>query len=491
MNAYAAISKVKVMIARHITAFAFIAVMSSAAFPAYAASLSLGGGTLTYSESTSKQTCSTPGGSETIYTYTVSTFTSASGAVTTFNTSGGYYLLAQGCFGVTSEAYPTYVTLTGSNFTIKFYPGSNGTPTATYSSSLTTPTISVSSSGTPSNYGSAVTFTATISPSADTNTVAFYNGGTLLGTVTPSQGTAKLTTSSLAGGSDSITAGIAAGGSYAGATSSAITQVVNLATTSISVSSSGSPSSYGSPVTFNATVTSGDTNTVIFYNGSTWLGTATPNSGTATLMTSSLPAGSNSITATITAGGNYYSSTSSAFIQAVTSAPPTVDGLSPSSGAPGATITISGDDFAPFQGTSTVTFNGKSATISSWSNASIVAAVPTGATTGNLIVTVSGAGSNGVEFTVLTAVPAIASLSPSSGPAGTPINISGSNFGSTEGQGTVTFNGATAGVLNWSDSSITVVVPSGVTTGPVVVTLPNGQTSNNNTIFTAKTSSCN
>lgn len=84
----------------------------------------------------------------------------------------------------------------------------------------------------------------------------------------------------------------------------------------------------------------------------------------------------------------------------------------------------------------------------------------------------------------------VASLSPSSGNVGLAVNISGSGFGAAEGQSTVTFNGYVAGVLNWSDISITAVIPSNATTGPVVVTLADGQTSNNNIIFTVNTMSC-
>jgi RHS repeat-associated protein len=97
------------------------------------------------------------------------------------------------------------------------------------SGSATTPSIAVATSGTPSVYGTTVTFTATVT-SGDTNQVTFYSGGTSLGTATPnSSGAATLTTSSLAVGSDAITASIAAGGNYGAATSSGITQMVDSA----------------------------------------------------------------------------------------------------------------------------------------------------------------------------------------------------------------------------------------------------------------------
>jgi hypothetical protein len=49
---------------------------------------------------------------------------------------------------------------------------------------------------------------------------------------------------------------------------------------------------------------------------------------------------------------------------------------------------------------STVTFNGTTATATSWSDTSIQVTVPNGATTGNILATVSNAASNGVSFRV-------------------------------------------------------------------------------------------
>ncbi len=70
--------------------------------------------------------------------------------------------------------------------------------------------------------------------------------------------------------------------------------------------------------------------------------------------------------------------------------------------------------------------------------------VPSGATTGNVVVTVGGVASNGVSFTVTAAAPSISSLSPTSGAVGTAVTITGTNFGATQGTSTVTFNGTAA-----------------------------------------------
>src|SRR5713101_5801564 len=82
------------------------------------------------------------------------------------------------------------------------------------------------------------------------------------------------------------------------------------------------------------------------------------------------------------------------------SSSPTINSLSPTSGAVGTSVTITGTNFGSTQGSSTATFNGTTATPTSWSATSIVAPVPAGATTGNVVVTVGGVASNGVNFTV-------------------------------------------------------------------------------------------
>lgn len=158
---------------------------------------------------------------------------------------------------------------------------------------------------------------------------------------------------------------------------------------------------------------------------------------------------------------------------------PVVSDISPASGSVGTSVTISGSNFGVTQGTSTVTFNGTLATPTNWSDTVIVVPVPTGATTGPVIVTINNISSNGITFTVS---PKIASLSPASGPVGTLITISGYNFGATQENSTVTFNGISATPTTWNDTTIIVPVPNGTSTGPVVVTVDG--ISSNGVIFT-------
>jgi hypothetical protein len=167
----------------------------------------------------------------------------------------------------------------------------------------------------------------------------------------------------------------------------------------------------------------------------------------------------------------------------VTTVGPTISSLSLTQGPVGASFTINGANFGSPQGSSTVTFNGTLATPSSWTSSSINVAVPAGATTGNVVVTVNGVASNGVNFTV-TPPPAISSISPTSGPIGTNVIITGTNFGPTVGtiQSFVTFNGSQTRASNWTDTSITAPVPAGATTGNVLVNV--GGVPSNGVLFT-------
>lgn len=172
-----------------------------------------------------------------------------------------------------------------------------------------------------------------------------------------------------------------------------------------------------------------------------------------------------------------------------TATPPNISTLSPTSGAVGTLVTITGTYFGSTQSTSIVTFDGTSAgTAVSWSATSIIVMVPPGATTGGVVINVAGAPSNAPDFTLIYS-PGISSLSQNSGPVGTSITITGINFGATQGTSTVTFNGTSAGTASsWSATSITVTVPNGATSGFVVVTV-SGTPSNGKT-FTVTGTCC-
>jgi len=84
---------------------------------------------------------------------------------------------------------------------------------------------------------------------------------------------------------------------------------------------------------------------------------------------------------------------------------PIISSINPVLGPVGTSVTITGSNFGASQaaGSSTITVNGTNVTsIASWSDTSITFTVPVGATTGNVVITVSSLVSLGTNFTVTT-----------------------------------------------------------------------------------------
>jgi hypothetical protein len=195
----------------------------------------------------------------------------------------------------------------------------------TINSSISPTATTLTSSVNPSTYNQQVIFTASVSSANGTPTgaVTFTDGATQLGTVTLTGGIAALATSSLAVGSHTITASYS-GNSNFSSSSATVTQLVNRATSSVALTSSGSPTVYGQTVTFAAAITPQNggvcTGSVSFSDGGTMLGTVNVAGNAASLSTASLSAGTQSITANYSGDSNCSGSTSPPFSQVVTQA---------------------------------------------------------------------------------------------------------------------------------------------------------------------------
>jgi hypothetical protein len=81
-----------------------------------------------------------------------------------------------------------------------------------------------------------------------------------------------------------------------------------------------------------------------------------------------------------------------------------------------------------------------------------------------------------------TPAPVITNISPTSGPAGTTVVISGTNL---NGATAVSFAGTAGTILSSSTSSVSATVPAGAASGPITVTTPGGQASSSTFTRTA------
>ena len=218
---------------------------------------------------------------------------------------------------------------------------------------ITPTTTTISTSGTPSVLGQQVSFTATVTPTQSssltlTGNVTFNDGSTLLGTVALSSGTAIFNTAGLAVGTHAVTASYGGDNNFGPSTSSALSQTVNQATTTTTLSASANPANLGQMVTFTATVTvvapgaGTPTGTVTFRDGETALGTVIVNpAGNATFSTLSLAVGSHSITAAYGGDANFAGSSSSSVSQVISQpATSTTLAVSPNPANLGQTVTF-------------------------------------------------------------------------------------------------------------------------------------------------------
>src|SRR6185312_2380575 len=159
--------------------------------------------------------------------------------------------------------------------------------------------------------------------------------------------------------------------------------------------------------------------------------------------------------------------------------PPYMSSYSPHGGVSGTQVTINGSGFQPNQRNSTVTFNGVPGTVTSWTDTQIIVNAAANATTGPIQVnvnTTSSSSGNVYEFPH----PAITAVNPPEAPPGGTVTITGSGFGASpwytpDGVSVVyiaspALNGTAIGYSSWSDTSITLQMPSTITSGNITVT---------------------
>jgi len=205
---------------------------------------------------------------------------------------------ALGTLKVNSDAgnAPTLINLSGDVLSVN--------PTSVGLTSTGTPTTVGASVVYVNMIGSPVTFTATITAGGAvvTGTVTFFDGTTAICSAVTVNGSnaASCTTSGLALGSHSITASYTGDPSNAAGVSPALTEIVKQAS-SIVLVANPSPAVVTANVTLTATITANSgtpTGAITFLDSGTAIGSANINaSGIATFSTTTLSAGTHSLTA--------------------------------------------------------------------------------------------------------------------------------------------------------------------------------------------------
>jgi hypothetical protein len=281
----------------------------------------------------------------------VSNGSAPTGTVTVKNgsTTIGSGALVGGKFSVSTTTLPV-----GADSLSAIYSGDSNYQTHTVGLTQTvqaagTNTTLVSSAN-PSTPNQSITFSATVTSNTTgqpTGTVTFKDGTTTLGSSSVNgSGVATFSTSTLILGTHGITAVYSGSATFNGSTSSVLSQVVQKANTTTTLSSNPTSANLNQSVTFTATVAPGTagvpTGMVTFLDGTTSLGSSALNgSGVANFSTGALTAGTHSITAAY-GGDNNFNASSSTVASVAVAAPGfsiSAAALSPSAVAPGASAT--------------------------------------------------------------------------------------------------------------------------------------------------------
>jgi hypothetical protein len=203
----------------------------------------------------------------------------------------------------------------------------------------------------------------------------------------------------------------------------------------------------------------------------------------ATQLKATVPAGATTgpITVTTPAG----TATSAAAFAVTQVAGPTLTAFTPTQGPVGTVVTLVGTGFTAG---ATVAFHGTPAPAVTFVSATqLQATVPAGATSGSIsVTTAAGTATSPAAFTVTQVVgaPTLTSFSPTQGPVGTAVTLTGTGF--TPGA-TVAFHGTAATAVTYgSATQLTATVPAGATTGTLSVTTAAG-TGASSSAFTVQT----
>jgi len=318
--------------------------------------------------------------------------------------------------------------------------------------------VRVSASG----FGTTIQTGNTVTAGASTTVnVALPSPGTISGRVTKSDGITPISGAGITALQVTTTAGTAttdAAGNYSIASLSAATYTVRAAA-----------SGYNTQSQTGVTVTAGSTTTANFnLSGQSAITYVYDELGRLVGAVDSL---SDAVTYNYDAVGNLLS------ISRNSAAAVSIISFTPKSGPVGASVTINGTAFSTTVSQNTVSFNGTAATVTSATPTQIVAAVPTGATTGAITVTApAGSATSSGSFTVTASsgLPAITGFTPTIGTPGTAVTVNGTNFDLNPVNDRTKFNDTLATVGSVTATSIATSVPPTGTSGHISVATPMG-----------------
>lgn len=152
-----------------------------------------------------------------------------------------------------------------------------------------------------------------------------------------------------------------------------------------------------------------------------------------------------------------------------------ITGFDPASGAVGSSVTIFGAGFSATPAANAVKFNGVAASVTAADSGSLSVAVPAGATTGRITVTVGSATATSAQDyqVVIPGAPVVSSFTPAMASAGELVTVSGTNFAPAASV-TLKLNATASAPSVQSPTALAFSVPAATGSGRITVTNPTG-----------------
>lgn len=146
---------------------------------------------------------------------------------------------------------------------------------------------------------------------------------------------------------------------------------------------------------------------------------------------------------------------------------PVIESVTPLSGPSGTEMTIVGLNFSTYADENKVSINGKVVAVVTATPFKLTLSLPGGTGDGKIVLSVNDQVVQGPVFKDQSL--GISKMSPDNGLAGTQVTLTGTGFNTTTSANTVTFNGITAQVVSATATSLVVIAPPALTSGPVKV----------------------
>jgi sugar lactone lactonase YvrE len=149
----------------------------------------------------------------------------------------------------------------------------------------------------------------------------------------------------------------------------------------------------------------------------------------------------------------------------------TITKFSPTTGATGTMLQVTGAGFSTTDSENMVTLNGKVCPVTNSTPRTLTITIPADAGSGFIKITVGERTAQRGRFTFIPDPPTVTSITPNTGAKNTLVTINGTGFSVTTSENVVTLNGKVCTVSSATATNLTVIIPADAGSGSLLITV--------------------